>query len=156
MIGKLRYAAMIAVLLAALLPAASPSIARADTTCPEHQPVVIDIKPGSYPNSIKLSSGGLVPVAILSTATFDANQFTPVMAMLVDASTTTMDCTSATSIRYAREDVNGDGKTDIVLFFSTPSLNLTPSSTAATLMAHGSYGSTTLHVMGTDSVNIVQ
>ena len=34
--------------------------------------VAIDIKPGGVPNSINLGSNGKVPVAILSTATFDA------------------------------------------------------------------------------------
>ena len=34
--------------------------------------VAIDIKPGSYPNSINLKSNGKVPVAILSSPTFDA------------------------------------------------------------------------------------
>ena len=33
---------------------------------------LFDIKPGSNPNSINLGSGGVVPVAILTTATFDA------------------------------------------------------------------------------------
>jgi hypothetical protein len=35
-------------------------------------PVRIDIKPGSFPNSIKLSSQGNIPVAILSSSTFNA------------------------------------------------------------------------------------
>ncbi len=137
---------------ALLLGGWSPALA---DTCPTHLPVTIDIKPGSFPNSINLGSQGLVPVAILTTGTFDASQFTPAMAQLVDASTATMDCTNANAVRYAREDVNGDGKADLVLFFDTTTLNFTPSTTAATLMAHGSYNGSELHIMGTDSVNIV-
>ena len=40
-----------------------------------HNPLVvsIDIKPGSFPNSINLSSGGATPVAILGSADFDVN-----------------------------------------------------------------------------------
>lgn len=32
----------------------------------------IDIKPGTYPNAINLGSNGAIPVAILSSADFDA------------------------------------------------------------------------------------
>ena len=37
-------------------------------------PVEIDIKPDSFPNSIKLGSGGTVPVAIFSAKTFGVTQ----------------------------------------------------------------------------------
>jgi len=39
--------------------------------------VEIDIKPGSYPNSINLDSGRVVPVAILTTPDFDASIVDP-------------------------------------------------------------------------------
>ncbi len=147
---------VLVLLLGALSFQAWSPVNAADTTCPTPTLVTIDIKPGSYPNSISLSSKGVVAVAVLTTPAFDASQFTPVMAHLSDASTAmTMPCTGAMAVRWAWEDVNGDGLPDIVFFFKTQDLNLTSSSTAATLMAHGSYGSTTLHIMGTDSVNIV-
>ncbi len=44
--------------------------------------VAIDIKPGSVPNSINQGSGGVIPVAILGSATFDATT--------VDGSTCTL------------------------------------------------------------------
>ncbi len=138
---------------ALLLGGWSPALA-ADT-CPDHQPVTIDIKPGSSTNNINLGSKGLLPVAVLTTATFDASRFTPEMATLVDASTTSMDCMGTNAVRYARQDVNGDGKADLVMFFDTTTLNFTTSTTAATLMAHGQYNGTVLHIMGTDSVTIV-
>jgi len=47
--------------------------------------VAIDIKPGSDPNSINLSSAGVVPVAILSSATFDATQVDPASVTLAGA-----------------------------------------------------------------------
>ena len=136
-------------------PAWSP--ARADEmTCPEHTPVSIDIKPGGYPNTIKLSSLGLVPVAVLSTPGFDASQFTPEMAHLGDAANPMSDgCTDAIAVRWTRDDVNLDGLPDLVFFFNTQDLDLTTSSTSATLMAHGVYGDLgTLHIMGTDSVKV--
>jgi hypothetical protein len=129
---------------------------RADGMTCNPIPVTIDIKPGDDPAAISLNSKGVVPVAVLTTSDFDASQFTPVMAHLTDANTgMTMPCTGAMAIRWAREDVNSDGKPDLVFFFKTQDLNLTASSTAATLMAHGSYGSTPMHIMGTDSVVIV-
>ena len=39
--------------------------------------ITIDIKPNDYPNSINLSSAGIVPVAILSSSTFDTTQVNP-------------------------------------------------------------------------------
>jgi hypothetical protein len=147
---------IIALLYAALFFPAF-SLARADEmTCPEHIPVTIDIKPGSYPNRITLSSLGLVPVAVFTTADFDASQFSPEMAHLTDtANAMVNDCAGAIAVRWTRGDVNGDGLRDLVFFFNTQDLDLTPSSTAATLMAHGVYGSLgTLHIMGTDSVKV--
>ncbi len=145
---------VLGLLAAVSLGAWSP--AAADDTCPTHVPVTIDIKPGSSTNKINLGAKGVVPVAVLTTDTFDANQFTPEMAMLVDAATSdSMDCSGATAVNYVREDANGDGKVDIVLYFDTSTLNFTTSTTAASLMAHGSYAGSTLHIMGTDSVQVI-
>ncbi len=149
----IKVMAPILALGALLLGGWSPALA-ADS-CPDHTPVTIDIKPGSSTNNINLGAKGSVPVAILTTATFDASQFTPEMAQLVDANTTSMDCMNANAVRYTRQDVNGDGKADLVLFFDTTTLNFTTSTTAATLMAHGEYNGSVLHIMGTDSVVIV-
>ena len=127
-------------------------------TCPDHTPVTIHIKHGSYPNSIKLASSGVVPVAVLTTSNFDASQFTPEMAHLSDATIgMTAGCTSATAVRWARNDVNNDGRPDLVFFFNTQNLDLTSNSTQATLMAHGAYGGNggiILHITGTDTVQI--
>lgn len=144
---------IVAVLIFAFsLPTWSPARAD-DMTCPEHMPVSIDIKPGSSTNPIKLSSQGIIPVAVLTTAAFDASQFIPDMAHMGDANTPMSDlCMSATAVRWAYQDVNGDGFRDLVFFFNTQDLNLTLSSPAATLMAHGAYGATTLHIIGTDVV----
>ena len=47
--------------------------------------VTIDIKPGSFPNSINLCTGGAVPVAIFSTDDFDATTVDPNTVRLADA-----------------------------------------------------------------------
>jgi len=51
-------------------------------------PVEIDIKPGSFPNSISLGSNGTVPVAILSSSSLDAATIGPsTVALAVPQST---------------------------------------------------------------------
>lgn len=126
-----------------------------EMTCPDHTAVTVDIKPGDDPNKINLSANGLLPVAVLTTQDFDAGQFTPEMAHLSDASIAmTMGCVGADAVRWNYADVNDDGRLDLVFFFRIQELNLTSSSTAATLMAHGSYGSTSIHIIGTDSVQV--
>jgi hypothetical protein len=131
-----------------------PSIVRAEEmTCPPHTPVTIDIKPGGYPNKINLSARGLLPVAVLTTPEFDASQFTPERAHLSDAGSA-MSCEGAAAIYWRLDDVNHDGQLDVVFFFRTEALDLSLSSTAATLMAHGSYNSAATHIVGTDSVQV--
>jgi hypothetical protein len=146
---------VVLMLLAALaLPTWTPASAQ-DMTCPEHTPVTIDIRPGGFPNRINLSSMGLLAVAVLSTPDFDASQFIPEMAHLSDAASAMANgCAGAMALRWVLDDVNRDGLVDLVFFFNIQDLNLTPSSTAATLMAHGTYDSSTLHIIGTDSVVI--
>lgn len=86
-----------------------------------HRLVHIDIKPGSDPNAINLKSGGVVPVAILSTASFDATG--------VDAQTLTFGASGDEDSLARRgrgrapqcgvEDVNTDGLPDLVCHFET-------------------------------------
>ena len=134
----------------------SPSPVHAqEMTCPPPTYVTIDVKPGDTSNKINLSAKGLLPVAVLTTRDFDASQFTPEMAHLSDADTAmTMGCTGAMAIRWNLADVNHDGALDLVFFFKTQELDLVSTSTAATLMAHGSYHSTATHIVGTESVQV--
>ncbi|HLF74710.1 MAG TPA: hypothetical protein VI524_10210 [Anaerolineales bacterium] len=145
---------LVILLVLQVLVFGSPSAVRAEEmTCPPHTPVSTDIKPPEYPNKINLSARGLLPVAVLTTQDFDASRFTPEMAHLSDASTAmTMGCVGAAATRWKLDDVNGNGQLDLVFFFRIQDLNLTTSSTAATLMAHGPYGSSVIHILGTDSV----
>ncbi|MCX5885310.1 MAG: hypothetical protein NT096_05300 [Proteobacteria bacterium] len=107
--------------------------------------VSIDIKPGSFPNSINLKSKGNVPVAILSSPTFDAST--------VDWGTVEFAGAPALSIGGSPEDVNSDGLLDLVLHFSTQSLNLTSGDTEACLTGKTLSGQ---EFKGCDSVNIVK
>jgi hypothetical protein len=145
-----------AVLIVGALAFSAWSPAQAEEmTCPDHTPVSIDIKPGNDANRINLNSQGLVAVAVWTTPDFDASQFVPEMAHLADAGLAmTQGCAGAQAVRWNVDDENGDGLADLVFFFRIQDIGLTASSTAATLMAHGSYGATTLHIMGTDSVTV--
>ncbi len=79
----------------------------------------IDIKPGSFPNSIKLSNNGVVPVAILSTTTFDATTVDPDTVCFGDAEAPLeRDCSEAHGTGHI-EDVNGDLLLDLVLHYET-------------------------------------
>jgi hypothetical protein len=116
--------------------------------------VTIDIKPGSDSNKVKLSSQGLLPVAVLSTTNSDASLFSPAMAHLADATSST-DCSGAAAVRWSLEDVNSDGLPDLIFLFRVQDLSFTGSTTAATLMAHGTYDGTEIHIMGTDTVQVI-
>jgi uncharacterized delta-60 repeat protein len=69
--------------------------------------VQIDAKPGDAANRTTLASQGVIPVAILGSADFDA--------ALVDPSTVLF--ANARAFQYALEDVNGDGRLDLILHF---------------------------------------
>lgn len=85
----------------------------------------IDIKPGSYPNSINPRSNGVTPVAILSSATFNAAN--------VSASTVRFGPNLASPAHSALEDVNGDGQVDLVLHFRTQDTGIGCGDTSASV-----------------------
>jgi hypothetical protein len=79
--------------------------------------VHIDIKPGERPNSVNLKSKGVIPVAILSSATFDA------MRQVYRSSLTFGRTGAERSLAKppVEEDVNGDGFIDLICHFETQS-----------------------------------
>jgi len=84
--------------------------------------VDIDIKPGSYPNCINLGSNGVVPVAILSSADFDAT---------IEVDRDTVELAGAgvavrgknNKLLAHEEDVNDDGLLDLVCQVETENLD---------------------------------
>jgi len=82
--------------------------------------VAIDIKPGSYPNSINLGSNGVIPVAILTSASFDATTVDPSTVELADSSVAVRG--KGKSLAH-EEDVNGDGLIDLLVQVETENLN---------------------------------
>ncbi len=85
-------------------------------------PVSIDIKPGSYPNSINLGSNGVVPVVIFGSATLDVHQIDPTTIKLANASSK-LKGNGQSMAGYS--DINEDGFTDIVIHIITDALQLT-------------------------------
>ena len=95
--------------------------------------VSIDIKPGSSTNPINLKSNGVIPVAILSTATFDATTVDASTVCFGDAENPSQrDCTEAHGKGHI-EDVNGDGRLDMLLHYETQETGIDPGDTQACL-----------------------
>jgi hypothetical protein len=112
----------------------------------EVQEVTIEIKPGGSPNPINPKSHGVIPVAILSTETFDA---------------TTVDLLS---VRFGPEgaqeahnkghieDVNHDGKPDLMLHFRTQATGIQCGQTSASLTGETFDGDP---IQGSDAIKTV-
>jgi len=111
--------------------------------------VTIDIKPGSFPNSINLGSGGTVPVAILSTPTFDATAVDPASVTLARAP---VKLKGKGTPMASIQDVNNDGLLDLVVHVTTEALALSETDTSAALEGLTFGGKA---ITGTDSVRIV-
>jgi len=82
--------------------------------------IIVDIKPGSYPNSINLGSHGLIPVAILSSDEFDATTVDPETVELGGAGVGIRG--KSNKFMAHQEDVNTDGIVDIVVQVATENL----------------------------------
>jgi hypothetical protein len=112
--------------------------------------VDIDIKPGSDPNSINLSSAGVVPVAILSSATFDATQVDPATVSLAGAKVKLIG--KGDKYSCSAQDVNGDGLLDLVCHVVTADFLIETGESVAVLEADTFGGQ---HIRGEDSIRIV-
>ena len=112
--------------------------------------VSIDIKPGSSPNTINLGSSGVVPVAILSSPTFDATQVDPATIRLA-ASAVRLNGQSDKASCNVR-DVNRDGRPDLVCHVKTDQFAIQPGSTSAVLTGRTFNGQ---DIQGVDSIQIV-
>lgn len=113
-------------------------------------PATIDIKPGSLPNSINPKSKGTIPVAILSTATFDATKEVDKTSLTFGK---TGDEESLAKCTKSNEDVNGDGLDDVVCHFNTQDTGFQKGDTEGILKGKTKDG---IPIEGKDSVNIVR
>lgn len=117
--------------------------------------VVIDIKPGSGdgPAPLNLRSRGKIPVAILSTSSFDASTVDLSTVKLAGAG---IALKNNGTPQASLEDVNGDGRLDLVVHVSTEALDIKALSgyRTGTLTLEGrTYGG--VSIQGSDSVRIV-
>jgi hypothetical protein len=112
-------------------------------------PVTIDIKPGTFPNRINLRSNGTLPVAVLSTATFDAAAVDPRTVTLADA---LVKLGGSGAPMGSLEDVNEDGLLDLLVHIDSRSLELSPGDTQAILKGKTFSGVT---IQGVDSVEVI-
>lgn len=106
--------------------------------------VTLDIKPGSFPNVINPRSRGVIPVAVLTTADFDATR--------IDPETVAFGPAGAEPVHAVFKDVNADGKTDLLLHFRTEETGFTCASTSAKLSGSTQDG---LSFEGIDSIRTV-
>jgi probable HAF family extracellular repeat protein len=91
-------------------------ILRSFLMTPISEPIPIDIKPGSDPNSINPKSNGKISVAILSTNEFNAPDQIDVDSLTFGS---TGDEASLAFCNRKGEDINGDGLKDLVCHFYT-------------------------------------
>ena len=107
--------------------------------------ILIDIKPDSEINTINLRSKGVVPVAIMHTEDFDTSEIDPETVVFA----------GATPVHWTTEDVDNDGKTDMLFHFRTKDLELSVTkgmNNEATLSGKTSGGNA---FSATDNINIV-
>ncbi len=105
--------------------------------------VLIDIKPGSDPNSVNPRSKGVIPVAILTTEDFDATTVDPGLVRFGPG-----DATEKHGVGHV-EDVDNDGDSDVVYHFATQDTGIQCGDTTATLTG-ATFGGQP--VMGSDSI----
>lgn len=105
--------------------------------------VTIDIKPGDYPNRINPASKGKLPVAVLTTAAFDA--------AAVDLGTIRFGATGTESapVWSGLWDVDNDGDNDLLLHFLTNETGISCGDSSASLTAETMSGQS---VAGSDAI----
>lgn len=90
------------------------------------QGIFVSIKPGSNPAPINVSSGGVTPVAILGSLTFDVRTVDILSARFGPNSI-------SQSFAASYQDVNGDGILDLVFHFDTSNSGITCGQTSAVM-----------------------
>jgi hypothetical protein len=111
----------------------------------------VDIKPDSEDNTIKLGSLGVVPVAILSTDDFAATDINPDTVELAGAGVAVRG--KGGKLLAGKEDVNGDGKIDLVVKIETKKLDPNQFEDGSAVLTAETYNGQACQ--GADSVTVV-
>jgi len=111
--------------------------------------VDIDIKPYSELNSLNNDGHGKIPVAILTTDTFDASTVDPFTLTLDGAA---VSLRGKSGIAGGLEDVDGDGDLDLVVQFDDVAGTYPPGDSVATLSGQTYDG---VWIEGSDTIHIV-
>ena len=119
-------------------------------TAVDARPVGIDVKPNNSTNTINLGSNGVIPVAILSDATFDATQVDPASVNFAGAKVKLIGKGQKYSCYTA--DVNADGRTDLVCHVLTDMLTVEAGDSIAILEAKTFSG---MSIRGSDTIRVV-
>ena len=116
--------------------------------------VDVDIKPEETSNCFNNDGNGVIPVALLSSATFDATQVDPASVQLEGLAVKAVGKNNKLLASF--EDVNGDGLDDLVIKIEDVDGTFSVGDTTATITGNllPEFGSTP--ITGTDSICIVQ
>lgn len=121
--------------------------------------VDILIRPAQDPNSVNLGARGQLPVAVLGSETLDVADIDPETVRLGDGGGADIPVARRNNgtIRASLEDVNGDGRPDLVLMFDIPELVAVGALTEATteLILTGFLADSCTNIQGVDSVNVL-
>jgi len=134
-------------------------------------PVLLNIKPGSFPNSINLGSIGVIPVAILTTTageggtpvSFDATKIDPLSVRFGRRADVWAETDGAFEAHgrghlersYELDEQTRDGDLDLVLHFRTQETGLLPADTEACVKGTYTDLTGTHAFFGCDSIRIV-
>lgn len=146
MIRRMSTLMLVALIATVLIPGVPSAYAQ---DMHDHVQVAIDVKPGSYPNTIIIRRGVEVPVAVLGSASFDVEA---VQAETVRFGPMHQHDAGATALRWAFEDVNDDGYVDLVFHFKAKETGLQAGDTEACL--HGTLDDGQ-HFCGHDTVKVI-
>jgi hypothetical protein len=115
--------------------------------------VDIDIKPGSFPNSINPRSNGVVPVAILGSPDFDVTTVdVTTLAFGPAGAAPAHDLTDPVTYADHLQDVNLDGYLDLVSHYRQKETGLAPGDTEACIDGATNGGTP---IQGCDSVRVL-
>ncbi|MGE5293551.1 MAG: hypothetical protein ACM3VT_01855 [Solirubrobacterales bacterium] len=123
--------------------------------------VGIDIKPGSYPNAININGNGVIPVAILGSATLDVSQIDPATLLFGGLNVKTK---NNGALQCSIADVSGDfttpqgapdGYPDLVCQFADVDGSVFQGQDTATLTGnlYAQFGGTP--IQGSDTIKLV-